>query len=243
MSDKNPGEVLVIVEYCRYGNLQCYVTKSRNHFINQFDSQGNLMSRFIHNSTTTESAQSDVNYFVVGCASSSIDKPNGEYENGPSSADDAASKQIRHKSKETNQCDSSSVSSEEVASGTSEFTYEQQQQNNDKFYHQVIEMNRECITSDFNQTIASIESNQEEIGLDFDPQECPDWSMKYKAADQQTNDEVLMGDNVIFISTRDLICWSFQIARGMNFLASKKVLLREQNSLHSPEQFIQRIFC
>ena len=180
--------MLIIVEYCQYGNLQNHVAKSRNRFINQVDSHGNL-SRLNHNSTTTESAQSDNdNYFVVACASSSIGKPNGEYENGPPS--DAASKRIQHK-EETNQSDS--------------------QQNR--------------------KTIASIESNQEEIGLDFDPQECPDWSMKYKAADQQTNDEVLMGDNVIFISTRDLICWSFQIARGMNFLASKKVL-RYLNKIH-----------
>ncbi len=27
------------------------------------------------------------------------------------------------------------------------------------------------------------------------------------------------------ISTRDLVCWSFQIARGMDYLASKKVRL------------------
>ena len=206
--------MLIIVEYCQYGNLQNHVAKSRNRFINQVDSHGNL-SRLNHNSTTTESAQSDNdNYFVVACASSSIGKPNGEYENGPPS--DAASKRIQHK-EEANQSDL------------------QQNQINDKICHQVIEMNRERITSDINQTITiKTELNREEIGLDFDPQECSDWSMKYEAADQQTSDEVLMGDNVISISTRDLICWSFQIARGMNFLASKKVLLREQNSHHSP---------
>ena len=72
-----------------------------------------------------------------------------------------------------------------------------------------------------NQTIVNnTELNQEEIGLDFDPDEYADWTMKY----QTTIDEVLMGDDVGHISTRDLIFWSFQIARGSNFLASTKVL-------------------
>ena len=72
-----------------------------------------------------------------------------------------------------------------------------------------------------NQTIVNnTELNQEEIGLDFDPDEYADWTMKY----QTTIDEVLMGDDVGHISTRDLIFWSFQIARGSNFLASAKVL-------------------
>lgn len=31
------GELLVIVEYCRYGNLQQYLLKRRNKFVNQVD--------------------------------------------------------------------------------------------------------------------------------------------------------------------------------------------------------------
>lgn len=36
------GEVLVIVEYCRFGNLQTYLINHRNSFINQVDELGNL---------------------------------------------------------------------------------------------------------------------------------------------------------------------------------------------------------
>ena len=38
------GELLVIVEYCRYGNLQTYLIKHRKNFINQVDEFGNLLS-------------------------------------------------------------------------------------------------------------------------------------------------------------------------------------------------------
>ncbi|XP_059351725.1 mast/stem cell growth factor receptor Kit-like [Daphnia carinata] len=38
------GDLLVIVEYCRFGNLQTYLIKHRNSFINQVDEFGNLKS-------------------------------------------------------------------------------------------------------------------------------------------------------------------------------------------------------
>ena len=36
------GELLIIVEYCRFGNLQNYLIKNRNDFINQVDEFGNM---------------------------------------------------------------------------------------------------------------------------------------------------------------------------------------------------------
>ena len=50
------------------------------------------------------------------------------------------------------------------------------------------------------------------------PEEQPEWSMDYKS-DAQVADEPIPP-----IPTRNLISWSFQIARGMDYLASKKVL-------------------
>ena len=48
-------------------------------------------------------------------------------------------------------------------------------------------------------------------------EEPPDWSLNYRVdADDEGQSQR--------ISTRDLISWSFQIARGMDYLASKKVL-------------------
>ncbi|KZS19478.1 Uncharacterized protein APZ42_014075 [Daphnia magna] len=38
------GELLIIVEYCRFGNLQTYLINQRNQFINQLDEFGNMKS-------------------------------------------------------------------------------------------------------------------------------------------------------------------------------------------------------
>ena len=38
------GELLVIVEYCRYGSLQTYLTNHRNGFIDMVDEFGNMIS-------------------------------------------------------------------------------------------------------------------------------------------------------------------------------------------------------
>ena len=57
----------------------------------------------------------------------------------------------------------------------------------------------------------------EEEEINYDDQGPPDWSLNYQAdADEET-------DSISF-STRDLINWSVQIARGMDYLVSKKVL-------------------
>lgn len=36
------GELLVIVEYCRYGNVQNYLMRNRDSFLNQLDANGNI---------------------------------------------------------------------------------------------------------------------------------------------------------------------------------------------------------
>ena len=53
-----------------------------------------------------------------------------------------------------------------------------------------------------------------------DDQGPPDWSFNYKADEDMNHQK----DNQNTFSTRDLVNWSHQIARGMDFLASKKVL-------------------
>lgn len=51
---------------------------------------------------------------------------------------------------------------------------------------------------------------------EIDENQQPDWSTTYQLTD---DDEPLINP----VSTRDLIFWVFQIARGMDYLASKKV--------------------
>ncbi|XP_059351957.1 vascular endothelial growth factor receptor 1-like [Daphnia carinata] len=47
------GELLLIIDYCRFGNLQSYLSKQRNKFLNQLDGFGNLAlpNEFVGSST------------------------------------------------------------------------------------------------------------------------------------------------------------------------------------------------
>jgi len=47
-------------------------------------------------------------------------------------------------------------------------------------------------------------------------QEIPDWCWNYQADLEEIQNRS--------ITSRDLICWSFQVARGMDYLAREKVL-------------------
>ena len=65
----------------------------------------------------------------------------------------------------------------------------------------------------YDDTIIPISTSTE---LDENQEEQPDWSLNYHADVNQGQSQR--------ISTRDLISWSFQIARGMDYLVKKKVL-------------------
>ena len=63
---------------------------------------------------------------------------------------------------------------------------------------------------------------QAPVGKDIDASDIsnqqPDWAINYQA------DSKAPSDSAYKISTLDLISWSFQTARGMQYLASQKVL-------------------
>ena len=60
-------------------------------------------------------------------------------------------------------------------------------------------------------------STEDELVIEEDEndQQQPDWSLRYEQGEEDANNPV---------STRDLIFWAFQIARGMDYLDSKKVV-------------------
>lgn len=68
-------------------------------------------------------------------------------------------------------------------------------------------------------TVLSDEEVEEQI--DYGDQGPPDWSLNYQADDCENHQDA--NRNTSF-STRDLIKWSIQIARGMDYLVRKKVL-------------------
>ncbi|XP_046459157.1 fibroblast growth factor receptor 1-like [Daphnia pulex] len=145
------GELFVIVEYCRFGNLQSYLINHRNNFVNQVDKLGNLLS---------DAAMQEINTAAAGMKRKEcpIDK----------AVDPEKPETVRY----------------------------------------VIQKTR----SGF----AHANSTVDDVNL-ADEYEPP---VSFGVC-QKDPDSNFYG---MTVSTADLISWSFQIARGMDYLASKKVL-------------------
>lgn len=156
------GELLVIVEYCRFGNLQAYLTHHRNQFINQLDEFGNLKLQ-----TDTEEML-DVH----------------RHRNDQS--------RIESESQNNSTCDSNV----EIEMSNLNISRELKH-----FFIIFVFIIHFFFVSPVKPIIASEEPE-------------PFWQC------QQDPDNP---DESESICTRDLISWSFQISRGMDYLTSKKV--------------------
>ena len=53
------GDLFVIIEYCRYGNLLSYIIKNRHKFVNQVDSFGFLLPLNKNGECEKEESHSD----------------------------------------------------------------------------------------------------------------------------------------------------------------------------------------
>ncbi|XP_045029053.1 vascular endothelial growth factor receptor 1 isoform X3 [Daphnia magna] len=151
----NKGDLLVILEYCRFGNLQTYLIKHRNYFVNQLDEFGNL-------------------------------KTNGEV--------------VNHNTVSANQ-------------GNTKVDDNQAQSNARNISVETILMNPNTEIPSAPVSIALCEPHNSTWTSDSEGSK-PLWHFQ--------QDPSTISD--VSISTRDLISWSFQIARGMDYLVSKKVL-------------------
>lgn len=70
-------------------------------------------------------------------------------------------------------------------------------------------------------TVLPHDDKEDDEIVNSDDEERPDWSLNYQA---DVTDDYIEATSHYTFTTRDLIHWSLQIARGMDYLVSKKVL-------------------
>lgn len=59
------GEIMVIVEYCRYGNLHSFLLKNRNRFIDQIDRYTDKIDSSIIEKRQSDDSGYDINRSVI----------------------------------------------------------------------------------------------------------------------------------------------------------------------------------
>ncbi|XP_057369372.1 vascular endothelial growth factor receptor 1-like isoform X2 [Daphnia carinata] len=169
------GELLVIVEYCRFGNLQTYLVGHRNTFINQVDELGNFvadaqMQEICDVSGKTMESMND-------CVAVNVD----EIEMTP-----------QHSANLENEFLGTEANRSNKASATEGESYP----------------DRSIISHLIIFVVELVEQGDDER-----PQSM--WVCQEDPETQAYQSSVC---------TADLISWAFQIARGMDYLASKKVV-------------------
>ncbi|XP_046638612.1 vascular endothelial growth factor receptor kdr-like [Daphnia pulicaria] len=152
------GKLLVIVEYCRFGNLQTYLINHRNNFVDQVDELGNLLS---------DAEMQEKNSASIKRKECAID--------GDKFKDQERPESVRYVIQRTRSQSNNSDNSNPTA-------------------------------DDVNLTDSMTDECEQPVSFGV-CQEDPDTKF-----------------HGLTMSTADLISWSFQIARGMDYLTSKKVL-------------------
>ncbi|PNF14062.1 hypothetical protein B7P43_G03563 [Cryptotermes secundus] len=167
-------ELLVIVEYCRFGNLHNYLLRHREDFIDQLDPKTGWIDPTIGVELLSRNesikSKSKVKYAALSFSSSS---------GGDSRSDDMA---VDYRAACVHPGDRSPA----VAGGD-------------------IEMNLISMTPTGEQDECMLSNNSIQ----------PEWRSNYRGDYKGTTRPVC---------THDLLCWAFQVARGMDYLASRKVM-------------------
>ncbi|XP_057365386.1 vascular endothelial growth factor receptor 1-like isoform X1 [Daphnia carinata] len=164
------GELLVIVEYCRYGNIQNYLIRNRAKFLNQVDSRGYVITSTGEDQLTEAEAQRGYPAPRSPLGSQSTSKNYSGSEN----------------------TDVTFLSMSPTAGGARQSDLV------------------EGIDSNGHTILTSAPSNAS------GNQPYPPWRSNYRGDYRDLPEQPLC--------TRDLLCWAFQIARGMDYLARRKIL-------------------
>ncbi|XP_017132439.1 vascular endothelial growth factor receptor 1 isoform X4 [Drosophila elegans] len=189
-------ELMVIVEYCRFGNIQNFLLKNRKCFINQINPETdhidpNIMTQRISDSFDLHrdaNGGGSLKYANVGVG---VGLPIHSYVNQLHSSHNNNTQPPPHRRNSDND-PRPGTRAGRPGSGTATYSYDRQM--------------------DTCNTVMTTVPEDDQIMSNNSVQ--PAWRSNYKTDSTEA----------MTVTTSDLVSWAFQVARGMDYLSSKKVL-------------------
>ncbi|XP_026843934.1 vascular endothelial growth factor receptor kdr-like isoform X5 [Drosophila persimilis] len=183
-------ELMVIVEYCRFGNVQNFLLRNRKFFINQISPVNDRIDPAIMVQRVSETFELHRDVNGGGLKYANVGFPNHPYINHMNSVNNNYTQNHRRNS------DNDPRSGTRAGRpGSAGYSYDRQTDT--------------CATE---ATVMTTVPDDEHVMSNNSIQ--PAWRSNYKTDSTEA----------MTVTTTDLVSWAFQVARGMDYLSSKKVL-------------------
>ncbi|XP_026834392.1 vascular endothelial growth factor receptor 1 isoform X3 [Drosophila erecta] len=181
-------ELMVIVEYCRFGNIQNFLLRNRKCFINQISPDTDHIDPSIMTQRMSDNYDLHRDTNGGGLKYANVGFPIHSYINEPHNNNTQPPPHRRNSDNDPR----SGTRAGRTVSGTATYSYDRQM--------------------DTCATVMTTVPEDDQIMSNNSIQ--PAWRSNYKTDSTEA----------MTVTTVDLISWAFQVARGMDYLSSKKVL-------------------
>nr|NP_001260234.1 PDGF- and VEGF-receptor related, isoform M [Drosophila melanogaster]AGB92770.1 PDGF- and VEGF-receptor related, isoform M [Drosophila melanogaster] len=181
-------ELMVIVEYCRFGNIQNFLLRNRKCFINQINPDTDHIDPSIMTQRMSDNYELHRDTNGGGLKYANVGFPIHSYINEPHNNNTQPPTHRRNSDNDPR----SGTRAGRTGSGTATYSYDRQM--------------------DTCATVMTTVPEDDQIMSNNSVQ--PAWRSNYKTDSTEA----------MTVTTVDLISWAFQVARGMDYLSSKKVL-------------------
>ncbi|KRJ97843.1 uncharacterized protein Dyak_GE11101, isoform H [Drosophila yakuba] len=181
-------ELMVIVEYCRFGNIQNFLLRNRKCFINQINPDTDHIDPSIMTQRMSDNYDLHRDTNGGGLKYANVGFPIHSYINEPHNNNTQPPTHRRNSDNDPR----SGTRAGRTGSGSATYSYDRQM--------------------DTCATVMTTVPEDDQIMSNNSVQ--PAWRSNYKTDSTEA----------MTVTTVDLISWAFQVARGMDYLSSKKVL-------------------